>query len=105
MPAEFKSVFPSSGVALNVVARCFFNGLPTTESSGRMALLNIVLAMFNAGVVADDSTGGGVAVPTGVPVETGDSRAPARGSAECWRFSCQGALVDVVYNDILENKP
>jgi hypothetical protein len=105
MPAEFRSVFASSGVELNVVARCFFNGLPITESFGRMALPNIVLAMFNAGVVADDSAGGGVAVPTGVPVETGDSRAPARGSAECWRFSCQGALVDMVYSDRAGNKP
>lgn len=87
-PAEFRRVLASSGVALKVVARCFFRGLPMTESSGRVVLPNMLLVMFMAGVAVGTSVAaGGVTVPEGVPVDAGDWRAPPMGSAECWRFS------------------
>lgn len=86
-PAELRRVLASSGVALKVVARCFLRGLPMTESSGRVVLPNMLLVMSMAGVAVGASVAGGVTVPEGVPADTGDWRAPPRGSAECWRFS------------------
>jgi hypothetical protein len=69
------------------LALCFLRGLPTTESSGKLAPKTLLgRVWFEVDV---SMSAGGVAPTEVLPTEAGDRRELAfRGSAECWRFSC-----------------
>ena len=69
------------------LARCFFRGLPTAESSGKLVELKTLLGRVGAGTGPSVSVGG-VAPRDGVPIEPGDLRELMfKGSAECCRLS------------------
>jgi hypothetical protein len=69
------------------LARCFFKGLPTIDSSGK--LVDPKTLLDRIGAAAEPSvSAGGVAPIEVVPMEPGDLRELVfRGSAECWRLS------------------
>jgi hypothetical protein len=70
------------------LARCFLRGLPTTESSGKLADPKTLFDKVALGPEPVSVSAGGVAPRDVVPIDPGDLRELAfKGSAECWRLS------------------
>jgi hypothetical protein len=64
------------------LALCFLRGLPTTESSGKLAPKTLLGRVSFEGAVS--TSAGGVAPTEVLPIDAGDRRELAfRGSAEC----------------------